>query len=89
LLLFNTDHLKAIKYTLPPPASGHPWRLLFDTSHADADQSFVAGPNFELQPCSIAAFCDGEPMQSVAPVVAKGRKKAAPKTAPAKPKKKL
>jgi isoamylase len=88
LLLFNTDHLKVQKYTLPPPPSSHPWRLLFDTSHADTEQGSVEGTTFDLQPCSIAVFCDGEPVQSLAPVTVKTRKKAAVKATPPKSKKK-
>ncbi len=90
LLLFNTDHLHAKQYTLPPPPSGHPWRLLLDTAHPEPEHVIIEGNHFELQSCSVAVFCDGVAQPSLTPaaITAKPRKRAAPKAAPAKPKKK-
>jgi isoamylase len=89
LLLFNTDHLDVKEYTLPPPPSGHPWRLLIDTSHPEIEHGLIEGEQFELQPCTVAVFCDGVPHPSLTPVPGvKPKKRAAPKAASPKPKKK-
>lgn len=90
LLLFNTDHLNAKEYMLPPSPSGHPWRLLIDTAHPELEHGIIEGDQFELQPCTVAVFCDGvaHPSLSPASIAVKPRRRAAPKAAAAKPKKK-
>jgi glycogen operon protein len=57
LLLFNADHGNPIPFELPdPPGDCEPWELLFDTMQADPPELNEVGPQYELGPCSVAAF---------------------------------
>jgi glycogen operon protein len=52
LMLFNADHANKIPFTLPKPADGEPWELLFDTARPNPESPPEIKETYELEPVS-------------------------------------
>jgi glycogen operon protein len=56
LLLFHSAAAQSCPFTLPKPALGEPWRLVFDTARVDADENTIADDVYEVDGSSVVVF---------------------------------
>ncbi|MFZ5831443.1 MAG: glycogen debranching protein GlgX [Planctomycetota bacterium] len=69
LLLFNADHANSIRFTLPEPANGEPWELLFDTDDPEKELEEPIEGTYKLSPCSMAVFRSAMPQPDDEPLI--------------------